>query len=67
MFKLTGSGGRRNAGGRGVAQAAGRIVSPNNRFKNGPAPGPRTVAFQPDTQQGHGFDSNSPRLSGLED
>jgi hypothetical protein len=67
MFKLTGRSGRRNAGTGGVAQAARRIVSPRNHFKNTEAPGPRTVAFQPQTQQEHGFDSNSSRLGGLED
>jgi hypothetical protein len=67
MFKLTGTSGRRNAGTGGVAQAAGRIVSPFNRFRSGPAPGLRNPAFTPDTPQEHAFDTSSPRLSGLED
>jgi hypothetical protein len=67
MFKLTGRSGRRNSGTGGVAQAARRIVSPRNKFRNTEAPHPRTVAFQPETQQEHGFDSKSSRLGGLED
>jgi hypothetical protein len=64
MFKLTGKSGRRNASpGGGATQATGRIVSPYNKFRNTVAPGPRTVAFMPDTQQEHGFDNdNGPRI-----
>lgn len=62
MFKLTGTSGRRNAsGGSGVAR-----VSATRLTRVTSAPGPRTVAYQPDTQQEHAFDSSSPRLQGLE-
>lgn len=66
MFKLTGRSGRRNSGTGGVAQAARRIVSPNNKFRQTEQPPPH-IAFQmPPGTANHGFDSNSPRLSGLE-
>jgi len=66
MFKLTGKGGRRNAGSGGAAQASRRIKSPFNKFK-GTTQGTPHVAFQdPPGTGNHGFDANSPRLSGLE-
>lgn len=62
MFKLTGRGGRRNAGGTGVAQASGRIKSPFNRFRSGPAPALHRPAFLPDTPQEQGFDNTLSRV-----
>jgi hypothetical protein len=62
MFKLTGSSGRRNAGTGGVAQASGRIVSPNNKFRQTAQPPPH-IAFQdPPGYPTHSFDSNTPRI-----
>lgn len=65
MFKLTksGSGLRRSHG--TTPSGAGRISGLHGLRGYG-VPGPRTVAFQPDTQQGHGMDSANSRLSGLE-
>jgi len=65
MFKLTGTSGRRNSG--GGAKASARVDATRLVHVTPDTPGPRVVAYQPETQQEHGFDSNSPRLSGLED
>lgn len=64
MFKTTGKSGRRNAGSGGVKQSA--RISGLSGLRAAEHPGPHAVAFQPDSQQEHGFDSNSPRLGGLE-
>ena len=66
MFKWTGKSGRRNSGGTGVAQTS-RIRSPMNKFRQATVRELHRVAFLPDTPQEQTFDSNSPRLSGLED
>jgi hypothetical protein len=62
MFKLTGKSGRRNSGGGGVAQASGRIVSPNNKFRGTEQPPPHTPFIDPPGYPTHGFDSNTPRV-----
>jgi len=62
MFKWLGKNGRRNAGTGGVAQASGRIISPNNKFKSTAVPSPHTP-FQPiPGDVTHAFDSNTPRI-----
>lgn len=66
MFKILGKGGRRNAGSRGVAQASSRIKSPMNKLHATEVPPPHTAFQGVPSDPTHGFDSNSPRLSGLE-
>lgn len=67
MFKLTGSSGSRRAGG-GGASAGGRIDSGYSVHVSDLALSQhRRPAFMPDTPQEQTMDSNSPRLSGLED
>jgi hypothetical protein len=61
MFKWL-SNGRRNAGSGGVAQASGRIISPNNKFKSTTQQMPHTPFQDPPGAGTHGFDSNSPRI-----
>lgn len=62
MFKTTGkSGMRKSGGGGGVARVSAKRMTHVTTH-----PGPGVVAFQPDSQQGHGFDAKSSRLSGLE-
>jgi hypothetical protein len=58
MFKGL-KGGRRNAS---PTPQTARISGLNTQRQSTP-PHPRTVAFQPETPQGHGFDSNSSRVS----
>lgn len=61
MFKSTGSSGRRNAsGGGGVSRVSATQL---NRVSEHPRP--RTVAFQPESQQEHGFSTTSSRIGGL--
>jgi hypothetical protein len=64
MFKTTGKSGLRRANsGAGAPQAAHRIASPNNKFKNGFVHGPAATPFLPATPQEHSFDSDSsPRV-----
>jgi hypothetical protein len=64
MFKLTGVSGRRNASATrqtprvsGLTALRGRDIATDNR---------RRPAFLPDTPQEQGFDSDGPRLQGLE-
>ena len=66
MFKLTGNSGyRRGGGGKG---GAGPRVSVGGALKHTTpdVPGPRRTAFLPDTPQESGFDSDGPRMGGLE-
>jgi hypothetical protein len=64
MFKTTGKSGLRRANsGAGAPQAAHRIASPNNRFRNGFVQRPGATPFLPETLEQHSFDSDSnPRV-----
>jgi hypothetical protein len=63
-FKLTGHSGMRRSGGGG--HSAGSRVNAGVMNDAGPMPVLRKPAFVPDTPQESTFDSNSPRLGGLE-
>jgi hypothetical protein len=67
MFKLT-KGGRGFRASGGGGRGAGSRVNANHLTSVAPlsTQSPRFPAFQPDTLQEHGFDSNSPRIKGLE-
>jgi len=64
MFKTTGKSGLRRASGTG---GSGTRVAATALKGGGLVQGPVATPFMPQTPQEHGFDSNSPRLSGLED
>ena len=70
MFKLTGiSGLRRASAGGGAPQAAGRIISPMNKFRSNFVRFPWTGApFTPASPEERTFDNSdsNPRLQGLE-